>query len=87
MHYTSIENIHKVIDPLFLDGYKERFHEAMQEKQTKRRIERLRELQRDLGRGQYFDKMTTEMIRAKGRESLGIKGFSAGQRESREVAA
>ena len=33
------------------------------------------------------DKMTTEMIRAKGRESLGIKGFSAGQRESREVAA
>ena len=55
MHYTSIENIHKVIDPLFLDGYKERFHEAMQEKQTKRRIERLRDLQRDLGRGQYFD--------------------------------
>jgi len=34
-----------------------------------------------------YDKMTTEMIRAKGRESLGIKGFSAGQRESREVAA
>lgn len=34
-----------------------------------------------------LDKMTTEMIRAKGRESLGIKGFSAGQRESREVAA
>ena len=55
MHYTSIENIHKVIDPLFLDAYKERFHEAMQEKQTKRRIERLRDLQRDLGRGQYFD--------------------------------
>ncbi len=22
MHYTSIENIHKVIDPLFLDEYK-----------------------------------------------------------------
>ena len=22
MHYTSIENIHKVIDPLFLDGLK-----------------------------------------------------------------
>ena len=24
MHYTSIENIHKVIDPLFLDGLKKR---------------------------------------------------------------
>ncbi len=25
MHYTSIENIHKIIDPLFLDGIKEKF--------------------------------------------------------------
>lgn len=33
------------------------------------------------------DKMTTEMIRARGRERLGIKGFSAERRESREVAA
>jgi hypothetical protein len=24
MHYTSIENIHKVIDPLFLDDYKKK---------------------------------------------------------------
>ena len=24
MHYTSIENIHKVIDPLFLDGFAQR---------------------------------------------------------------
>jgi hypothetical protein len=27
MHYTSIENIHKVIDPLFLDGLREEFDE------------------------------------------------------------
>ena len=27
MHYTSIENIHKVIDPLFLDELKEELHE------------------------------------------------------------
>ena len=27
MHYTSIENIHKVIDPLFLDGLKTEFSE------------------------------------------------------------
>ena len=27
MHYTSIENIHKVIDPLFLDGLKNELSE------------------------------------------------------------
>jgi hypothetical protein len=27
MHYTSIENIHKVIDPLFLDGLRKEFYE------------------------------------------------------------
>ncbi len=37
--------------------------------------------------GRVLDKMTTEMIRARGRERLGIKGFSAERRESREVAA
>ena len=25
MHYTSIENIHKVIDPLFLNDYREKY--------------------------------------------------------------
>ena len=30
MHYTSIENIHKVIDPLYLDGLKEEFESIKQ---------------------------------------------------------
>ncbi len=30
MHYTSIENIHKVIDPLFLDDLKRELHEIRQ---------------------------------------------------------
>ena len=55
MHYTSIENIHKVIDPLFLDGYRAAYAAAMQEKQPKRRHEKLRDLQEALGRGKYFD--------------------------------
>ena len=76
--------LHKLF---YTPDYRAQFQDAMQEKQTKKRIEKLRNLQEELGRGRYFDKMTTEMIRAKGRESLGIKGFSAGQRESREVAA
>ena len=33
MHYTSIENIHKVIDPLFLDELKEELNEIKQYKQ------------------------------------------------------
>mgnify|MGYP001110063631 FL=1 len=30
MHYTSIENIHKVIDPLFMDELKEELNEIKQ---------------------------------------------------------
>lgn len=29
MHYTSIENIHKVIEPLFLTDLKQKFHHIM----------------------------------------------------------
>lgn len=39
MHYTSIENIHKVIDPLFLDGLKEELQAAKDAPATKRRQE------------------------------------------------
>ena len=55
MHYTSIENIHKVIDPLFLDVYREQFRQAMAEKQPKRRKAKLKELQHALASGRYFD--------------------------------
>ena len=55
MHYTSIENIHKVIDPLFLDDYREKFHMAMEEKTLKKRLERLKALQKELASGKYFD--------------------------------
>ena len=33
MHYTSVENIHKVIDPLFLDDLKDEFNEIKKTKQ------------------------------------------------------
>ncbi len=55
MHYTSIENIHKVIDPLFLDAYKEEFQDAMNEKTIKKRTSRLKALQQKLAAGRYFD--------------------------------
>lgn len=37
MHYTSVENIHKVIDPLFLDDLKSEFN-AIKELKTERKI-------------------------------------------------
>ena len=55
MHYTSIENIHKVIDPLFLDEYKEKFQEAMNETILKKRTAKLKALQDELAAGQFFD--------------------------------
>lgn len=47
MHYTSIENIHKVIEPLFLTDVKQKFHHIMSlSSLTKKdRIARLLELQ------------------------------------------
>lgn len=41
MHYTSIENIHKVIDPLFLDDLNAEFDEIKEMKQPKTRNEKL----------------------------------------------
>ena len=41
MHYTSIENIHKVIDPLFLNGLRRELDEILEEKVEKQRIKKL----------------------------------------------
>jgi putative type II restriction endonuclease len=55
MHYTSLENIHKVIDPLFLEEYKEKFRTAMDEKVVKKRLEKLNQLQDELASLTFFD--------------------------------
>ena len=55
MHYTSIENIHKVIDPLFLDGLREKFHATVQLKDRKERLRRLREFQENLASLTFLD--------------------------------
>ncbi len=41
MHYTSVENIHKVIDPLFLDDLKAELEEIKELKQLKTRNDKL----------------------------------------------
>lgn len=54
MHYTSIENIHKVIDPLFLDGLKEELQAAKDAPATKRRQE-LRNFQERISELTFLD--------------------------------
>lgn len=55
MHYTSIENIHKVIDPLFLDDLKKELEEIKAYKQTKTRNAKLLEFQDKLSSLKFLD--------------------------------
>ena len=55
MHYTSIENIHKVIDPLFLDALKEELNEIRQIKQSATLKNRAQQFQEKLSRLVFFD--------------------------------
>ena len=55
MHYTSIENIHKVIDPLFLDELQNQLDETKEITVLKTKSARLRELQQKLAKLTFFD--------------------------------
>ena len=55
MHYTSIENIHKVIDPLFLDDLKKELKEIENDKVTRGKKEKLRKYQEKLASLTFLD--------------------------------
>lgn len=55
MHYTSIENIHKVIDPLFLDKLKTEFDEICAIPIERSRTAKLRTFQRKLASLTFLD--------------------------------
>lgn len=55
MHYTSIENIHKVIDPLFLDDLRNEFNDIQKIKVTKQRRQKLLAFQDKLANLTFFD--------------------------------
>ena len=55
MHYTSIENIHKVIDPLFLDGLKAEFEEISAVTVDRTRKAKLEAFQRKLASLKFLD--------------------------------
>ena len=55
MHYTSIENIHKVIDPLFLDGLRGELDSILAEKVANKRRRRLLDYQERLASLTFLD--------------------------------
>ena len=55
MHYTSIENIHKVIDPLFLNDLRRELDEILEEKVEKQRIKKLDLYQEKLASLTFLD--------------------------------
>ena len=55
MHYTSLENIHKVIDPLFLDELKAELNEIKELKIEKTRREKLQNFRKKLSTLVFLD--------------------------------
>lgn len=55
MHYTSVENIHKVIDPLFLNDLKAELEDIKQYKNKKTIKEKARAFQEKLANLTFFD--------------------------------
>lgn len=55
MHYTSIENIHKVIDPLFLNDLKNEFKEIKEIKNIRTKRGKLEEFQNKIAKLKFFD--------------------------------
>ena len=55
MHYTSIENIHKVIDPLFLNNLRAELDTILAISQEKQRNQALRDYQQRLGSLRFLD--------------------------------
>ncbi|MCR5081353.1 MAG: methylase [Treponema sp.] len=55
MHYTSIQNIHKVIDPLFMDDLNAEFESICATKTAKQKTEKLHDFQAKLGSLKFLD--------------------------------
>ena len=62
MHYTSIENIHKVIDPLFLDDLRNELATIQDIAVDKTRMAKLKAFQAKLASLTFLDKTTPRLI-------------------------
>ena len=65
MHYTSIENIHKVIDPLFLDDLKAELAAISEVKAMRTREQKLVAFRNKLSGLVFLDKTVPGLIQKK----------------------
>lgn len=72
MHYTSIENIHKVIDPLFLDDLKAELAQIKTYKQPKTIAEKVAAFQEKLGGFGFLDEAVAKSIQRNMGKSLWV---------------
>lgn len=86
MHYTSIENIHKVIDPLFLDELKNELEEIRQISVQRTKEKKLKEFQKKLAGLRWLDPasgsgnfLTETYISIRRLENAVIKELQGGQ--------
>ena len=86
MHYTSIENIHKVIDPLFLDDLKNELEEIRQIPVQRTKEKKLKEFQKKLAGLRWLDPasgsgnfLTEPYISIRRLENVVIKELQGGQ--------
>ena len=86
MHYTSIENIHKVIDPLFLDGLKAEFAGICETKVDKTRKAKLEQFRDKLASLTFLDPacgsgnfLTETYISLRRLENEALKAIHGGQ--------
>ncbi len=81
MHYTSIENIHKVIDPLFLDDLREELEEIKSIRVLKTHNAKLLQFQEKLASLEFLDPAAGEgvIIMTQGKKALNIRGFKLPQ--------
>lgn len=86
MHYTSIENIHKVIDPLFLDDLKNELEEIRQISVLRTKQKKLKDFQKKLAGLRWLDPasgsgnfLTETYISIRRLENAVIKELQGGQ--------
>lgn len=92
MHYTSIENIHKVIDPLFLDDLKKELEEIKQIKNVKKRDTEISRYSAQMSRMIFLDPacgsgnfLTETYISLRRLENEAIALMEGGQKQFGEV--
>lgn len=76
MHYTSIENIHKVIAPLFLDDLKSELEEIKNIKVEKTRNAKLEDFREKLSHLTFLDKAVTRLIQGTSQNPLKSRLFA-----------